>query len=234
VTNNTGLVQTHKLHGRITLLYDLRDDLRKGGRRILLRGPSGIGKSGLLRGLASAVEVKHDGFLALYHEVESPAHSLDSLLADCTAQLLSQAELAGISWSDIGGALTRTAREQAWSFAAAALLDLAGHLAPQTKKLSEAVIKGISNGLSATAAQGAADHILESGRNTNRGWPCRNCGSPLGVAVSPNTAEPREIGIRTYSPASCCWLELRLSQAFQGVFSSTGSTLHRTPSAQPP
>ncbi len=117
---------------------------------ILMRGPSGIGKSEVVKAVHR--EILADGYeAAMIHEVESPAHTTDTLIDDLAGQLIASDIFPLTNPREFAQSIIRVARDKTWSIASAALLDLTGRILPGSRAVADELVKQISKELGQTA-----------------------------------------------------------------------------------
>jgi tetratricopeptide (TPR) repeat protein len=165
-SSNLTRVKPPKLYGRDNLLSEVqRKLLAKKTCRILLRGPSGIGKSEFQRGLQSALKRNHEDFVCLHYEVKSSAHSIQDALSDLAVQLLQQIDTPSSRFEDFRAALNQFEFEHTWSLAAAALFDAASVLAPNLKKTVESLLSVIQSASKISSLRSTAERITKTGND---------------------------------------------------------------------
>jgi tetratricopeptide (TPR) repeat protein len=137
-------------YGRELDIDRLKAELRRQPLRpVLVRGPSGIGKSELLRAVHADLIV--DGReISILHSPESPAHTVHHLIEDVTRQLLVGGPLPRTDTRRLARSMIRTARDSSWSIAAAVLLDLAGKVLPGSGELAKSLAEQLSQELAET------------------------------------------------------------------------------------
>ncbi|MFG2169467.1 AAA family ATPase [Micromonospora chersina] len=133
----------HKLYGRDADISYLTGLLSEAGRRILIRGPSGIGKTELVRTLSDP-EHGISTQPCLTYQVESNAHTANHLLQELTVQLLDKTELPRPKIRSVGRSLIYSGRDHSWSLATAALLDAVGAIFPASKKVGETIVAAMA------------------------------------------------------------------------------------------
>ena len=139
------------LFGRKSYLENLEAQIRqRRTRAILLRGPSGIGKSGVLREVHE--DLSSSGLeISLLHSVESSAHTVDHIIDDLASQILSNKLLPGVDHRALARSIVKVARDKTWSIASASLLEVADHALPGTKAIAKTIADNISDELGQTA-----------------------------------------------------------------------------------
>lgn len=139
-----------RLYGRDGLLSEIQAELlERNNPRLLLVGPSGIGKSEFMRGLQASILQSNEGFVCLHHEIKSSAHTAQDVLSKLTIQLLEQADIPSGNLVGFRAALNQLGLEHSLSLATAALLDVVSAFAPNLKKTTEtllAILQGTSKG----------------------------------------------------------------------------------------
>jgi tetratricopeptide (TPR) repeat protein len=131
------------LYGRDHELRQLSERLASRSRhRIVLRGPSGIGKSALLGVLQKRLQAWGGPDACLLQEIESQAHTLNYLLGQLTAQIVEQSlsALPSPRLTAIRQALNERPHEYIWTLVSAAATDVADKLAPNTKRTLESLV----------------------------------------------------------------------------------------------
>lgn len=132
-----------RLYGRDHELRQVSERLATRSRhRIVLRGPSGIGKSALLGVLQKRLQAWGGPDACLLQEIESQAHTLNHLLGQLTAQIVEQSlsTLPSPRLTAIQKALNERPHEYIWALVSAAATDAAEKLAPNTKKTLETLV----------------------------------------------------------------------------------------------
>ena len=139
------------LFGRKSYLTDLEAQIRqRRTRSILLRGPSGIGKSGILREEhEESVSVGLE--ICLLHTVESSAHTVDHIVDDLASQIMSSELLPRIDHRQLARSIVKVARDKTWSIASASLLEVADHALPGSKAIAKTIADNVSDELGQTA-----------------------------------------------------------------------------------
>jgi tetratricopeptide (TPR) repeat protein len=90
--------------------------------------------------------------------------TLDLLLGSCAVQLADQVGLANVSGGGVPSAILRGLRTHPFSIASAALLDIAGHLLPASKRATEAAVKALADELAAERPDVLANQLIEAAR----------------------------------------------------------------------
>ncbi|WP_219152519.1 ATP-binding protein [Amycolatopsis sp. TNS106] len=152
------------LYGRDTELRVAADLLGRDAAKVIIVGPSGIGKSEFLRSLPLALSSPTKAIMVKY-TVESSAHSVGHFLQLLTSQILESTRLRGPRIRDVSSALVRGTRDHAWSLATAALFDAVGALFPKTKKIAETLAKSISDEIAKNTHFIGVDRLREAGSN---------------------------------------------------------------------
>lgn len=147
------------LFGRDNTLKSLEERvMAKEKLRLLLTGPSGIGKSELLRELDGSLRLIH-GEVCLRYEIRSGAHSVQDMLSNLAVQLLNQADVE--HREGFAEALTNISTEDTWSLGTAALLDAVSIIAPHLKTVTESLLTSLRSRSSGATAQ----NIARAGRD---------------------------------------------------------------------
>jgi tetratricopeptide (TPR) repeat protein len=152
-----------RLYGRDELLSVIQEKLlARNNSRILLAGPSGIGKSEFVRGLQDSLGQADEGFVCLRHEIKSSAHTAQDVLSKLTVQLLEQADIPGGSFEGFRAALNQLGLEHSLSLATAALLDVVSAFAPNLKKTTEGLLATLQGAGKASSPRATAERISKT------------------------------------------------------------------------
>lgn len=155
-----------RLYGRDALLSETQEKLlARNNARVLLVGPSGIGKSEFMRALQGSIMQSQEGFVCLRYEVKSSAHTTQDVLSDLTIQLLEQAEIPGGTFEGFRKALNQLGREHSLSLATAALLDAVSVLAPRLTKTTEALLTTLRGASNSSSPRATAERISKTGND---------------------------------------------------------------------
>ena len=146
------------LFGRDKTLISLEQAISHEKCRILLTGPSGIGKSELLREFAASMTLVH-GEICVRYEIRSAAHSVQDMLSNLAIELLNQAEIEAREGFFEG--LSEISTQESWSLGIAALLDTVSILAPKLKNTTEALLKSFQS----RSPRATAEHLARAGRD---------------------------------------------------------------------
>lgn len=147
------------LFGRDSTVKNLEERvMAKEKFRLLLTGPSGIGKSELLRELDRSLRLIH-GEVCLRYEIRSAAHSVQDMLSTLAVQLLNQADVE--HREGFAEALTNISTQDSWSLGTAALLDAVSIVAPNLKNTAQALLTSLHN----RSPRGTAERIASAGRD---------------------------------------------------------------------
>lgn len=117
---------------------------------LILRGPSGIGKSALTKAIGSDTSSSAIG-ITLLHVLQSSAHPIEYVIDDLARQLLSSDLLPLMTSRDFARSIVRIAKDHTWSLAAAILFDVASKTLPNSRHIIEMIAKQISRELAETA-----------------------------------------------------------------------------------
>lgn len=148
--------RTPRIYGRDSELAQLKDALSNKPEVVVLRGPSGIGKSELLRTLHTQI-LAENNMISLLHVIEAPAQSLDYLIGDLAGQLLSSPILPRLDLSALAKAVVTVARDSTWSTASAMLLNVVDRVLPG----SQDTLRKLGEQLSTELAQVAPPAMIE-------------------------------------------------------------------------
>jgi hypothetical protein len=139
------------LYGRTSDVVRLTEILTSSHRKpIILRGPSGIGKSAVARAVDSRISTDEQE-IVLLHAVQSAAHPIDYLVDDLAHQLLTSNLLPSISAREFARSIAQIAKDNTWSLAAAALLDVVDKMLPGSQKAAQALGKQVAQELAEIA-----------------------------------------------------------------------------------
>jgi len=148
--------------GRRPIIAELLASAGDCGTRVLLTGPSGIGKSAVVRALSGALRSGKPELVTVVHEIRTPVMALDALLGSCAIQLAEQIHLRGLGGQGSRASIIGALRDHPFAIASAALLDVASHLLPASQKAAEAAIAALTDELAAGRADTMARHLTEA------------------------------------------------------------------------
>ena len=146
-----------RVYGRDPDLAQLHALLSKRREIVILRGPSGIGKSELLRAFHSDFLTGNDDVICLLHSIDAPAQSLNFLIDDLASQLLSSPVLPRLDLSVFARAVVTVARDSTWSVASAALLNIVDRVIPGSRE----TLLSLREKVAAEVAQVAPPAMIE-------------------------------------------------------------------------
>ena len=150
-----------RIYGRDPDLAQLRAVPSNRREIVVLRGPSGIGKSELLRTFYSELLTANDNTICLLHSIEAPAQSLNFLIDDLASQLLSSPVLPRLDLSTLARAVVTVARDSTWSVASAALLNVVDRVIPGSRE----TLRSLREQVAREVAQVAPPAMIEKLQN---------------------------------------------------------------------
>lgn len=128
---------------------------------MVIRGPSGIGKSEVLRAVRNQIS-REASEIVLFHTIQSPAHSLSGVIDDLGTQLMSSQLLPLIDTHRLARTIVNTAKDSTWSIAATTLLNVVDRFLPG----SQTIAKTLADQVSRELADVAPSAMIERMRQT--------------------------------------------------------------------
>jgi tetratricopeptide (TPR) repeat protein len=138
----TRLLKDRGLYGRDVLAHGVAQALgRKRGNRVLVTGPSGMGKTALVRAIKGRIDELTDTKFSCYYECQSRAHSQGHFIANASKQLF-EAMLGNPSTESAISTITKEiVKKHGWNVIDTVAGDLIDKVAPKTSSLLRAIIK---------------------------------------------------------------------------------------------